>query len=155
MAATKAALAYAFALLCVIVAIASPAFAEDADLKKQMDQLGSAYMEGYKQQDAAAIAALYATGGILVNPAGAHTDIAKLYDGAFKAGLNQLETKIDQVWPLGSDAAIGMGTYRVTGKNQSGAPIEQSGLWTGTYVREGGKMKIRMLTAIPAPPPAK
>ena len=155
MAAMKAGFAYAYALLCVIVALAAAALADDADLKKQMDQLGSAYLEAYKRQDAAAIAALYATGGILVDPAGGHTDIAKLYDGGFKAGLNQLETKIDQVWPLGSDAALGMGTYKVTGKNQSGAPIELSGRWTGTYVQEGGKMKIRMLTVIPAPPPEK
>jgi ketosteroid isomerase-like protein len=154
MAAMKAGFAYACALLGVIVALSAPAFAQDADLKKQMEQLSSAYMESYKKQDAAGIIALYATGGILVNPGGAQTDLAQYYNGAFKAGFNQLEIKTDQGWPLGSDAALGMGTYRATGKNPSGAPIETAGLWTAAYVREGGKLKIRMLTAFP-PPPAK
>jgi hypothetical protein len=45
-----------------------------------------------------------------------------------------------------------MGEYRITGKNQSGAPIEIVGLWTSVDVREGGKLKIRMLSAIPKPP---
>jgi ketosteroid isomerase-like protein len=155
MAAMKAALAYACVLLCVIVALFAPAFADDADLKKQMEQISSAYTESYKKQDAAGIASLYATGGILVNPAGGRTDIAQVYEGAFKAGFNQLEGKIDQVWPLGSDTALAMGTYRITSKHQSGAPIEQAGLWTATFVREGGKLKIMMLTTIPPPPPAK
>jgi ketosteroid isomerase-like protein len=56
---------------------------------------------------------------------------------------------------LGSDAALAVGKFRVTGKDQSGAAIEVAGLWTATYVREGGKLKIRMLTAIPQPTPAK
>jgi hypothetical protein len=48
-----------------------------------------------------------------------------------------------------------MGKFRYTGKNQSGAPIENAGRWSATYVREGGKLKIRMLSAMPLPPPAK
>ena len=62
---------------------------------------------------------------------------------------------LDQVWPLGSGTAIGMGNSRLTGKNQSGAPIEAAGLWTATYIVEGGKWKIRMLTAFPQPPPPR
>jgi hypothetical protein len=49
-----------------------------------------------------------------------------------------------------------MGKFRITGKNQSGASIEIAGLWTATYVREGGKWKVRMLAGIlKQPPPAK
>ena len=83
---------------------------------------------------------------------GTHTDVVQFYKGAFKAGFNRLETTVDQVWPVGSDTAIGMGKFRITGKNQSGAPIEGAGVWTATYVREGGKLKIRMLTGVPQPP---
>jgi hypothetical protein len=71
--------AHACASLCVIVALAAPAFTDDADLKKQVEQLGSIYMETFNKQDATGMAALYATGGILVNPAGPHTDLVKLY----------------------------------------------------------------------------
>jgi ketosteroid isomerase-like protein len=142
-------------LLGVIVALSMPAFAEDVDLKKQVEQITSAYMESYNKQDAAGIVAQYVPGAIMVTPAGARTDIAQYYDAAFKAGPNQLEIKTDQVWPLGPDAALGMGKFQVTGKDQSGAPAQLAGgLWTATYVREGGKLKIRMLTAFP-PPPAK
>jgi len=41
MAAMKAAIAYAFALLGVMVVIAPSAFADDADLKKKVDQIAS------------------------------------------------------------------------------------------------------------------
>jgi ketosteroid isomerase-like protein len=146
------------ALLCfaTIVPFSSPAFADDTDFKKQLEQMNSAYMESFNKQDVAGVAALYATGGIFVNPAGAQTDIAKLYEGTFKAGLNHAETTVDQIWTLGSDTALGMGRYRLTGKNQSGAPIEFAGLWTATFVREGGKWKVRMVSDIPqSPPPAK
>ena len=142
-------------LSVITVSLFTPALADDADLKKQVEQINSAYMESYRKQDAAGIVAQYATDGIMVNPAGARTDIAQYFDAAFKGGLNQLEVKTDQVWPLGSDAALGMGKFQVTGKDQSGAPIQLTGgLWTATYVREGGKLKIRMLTLVP-PPPAK
>jgi ketosteroid isomerase-like protein len=156
MAAMKAGFAYACALLCVIVALSAPAFADDADLKKQVvEQNAAPYMESFNKQDVAGLVALYATGAIIVNPAGPHTDIAKFSEGAFKAGLNHIETTLDQVWPSGADTTLGMGKFRATGKNQSGAPIEVSGHWTATHVREGGKWKIRMSSIIPQPPPAK
>lgn len=153
MATMKAGFAYAFALLSVTIALAASAFAQNADLQKQMEQTISAYIDSYKKQDAAGIVALYSTGGILVTPTGAQTDLAQYYNGAFKMGLNQLEIKLDKAWPLGSDTALGMGSYRATGRNTSGAPIEVAGLWTAAYVQEGGRLKIRMLTAFPPPPP--
>ena len=60
MAATKAALAYAFALLGVLVVIAPSAFDDDADLKKQANQIASLCVEISNKQDAAGVAALFA-----------------------------------------------------------------------------------------------
>ncbi len=54
-------------LSILIVALSTPALAADADLKQQVEQIGSAY--------AAGIAALYANGGVLVNAAGPQADI--------------------------------------------------------------------------------
>jgi ketosteroid isomerase-like protein len=143
-------------LSILIVTLSAPAIAAEADLKQEVEKLGSAYAESFNKQDAAGIAALYASGGILVNQAGTQSDIAKYYDGTFKAGFNHEEVTVDQVWPLGSDTVLATGQYRITGKNQSGAPIEIAGIWTATDVRDGGKWKIRMLSAIPKPPqPAK
>jgi ketosteroid isomerase-like protein len=146
----------ASALLCFAMSVpfSTPAFADDADLKRQVAQINSAYMESFNKQDVAGLAALYATGAIIVGPAGARTDITQYFEGIFKAGINHAWTAVDQIWPLGSDTALGLGKYRVTGTSQSGAPIENAGLWTATYVREGGKWKVRMLTGVPQPPPA-
>ena len=62
---------------------------------------------------------------------------------------------MDQVWPLANDMALALGEYHITGKNQAGAPIEIIGRWTAVYVPEGGKLKIRMLSAFPKAPPPK
>lgn len=42
--------------------------------------------ESHNKQDSAGLAAYFASGRVLVNPTGVHADIAKLYEGAFKAG---------------------------------------------------------------------
>ena len=81
MAATKAALAYAFALLGVMVVIAPSAFADDADLKKQVHQIASLCVEIFNKQDAAGVAALFATSAIVVNPSGPQTDVVKFAEG--------------------------------------------------------------------------
>jgi ketosteroid isomerase-like protein len=143
-------------VLCfLIAAFSAPALAADADLKQEVQNISGAYVENFNKQNSAGIAALYATGGVQVNAAGPTTDVAQRYEGIFKAGFNHEEQKVDQVWPLGADMALGLGEVHLTGKNQSGAPIDFAGRWTAVYVREGGTMKIRMLTALPKAPPPK
>jgi hypothetical protein len=142
-------------VLCFFMAAYSvPAIAADANqnLKQEVEKIAAAYAESFNKQDGAGIAAQFGTGGMHVNPAGPRTDIAKFYEGAFKAGFDHEEITVDQTWPLGTDAALAIGGYRIIGKNQSGAPIETGGIWTATYVTEGGKLKIRMLSAMPKPP---
>lgn len=140
------------ALIGVIAALSASAFADDADLKKQLEQRNAVLMASFNSMDVAGLAAMYATGAIIVGPAGARTDIAQYFEGNFKAGLSRAEATVDQAWPLGSDTALAMGKYRVTGKSRDGAPIDVAGLWTATYVREGGKWKIRMSSIIPQEP---
>jgi uncharacterized protein (TIGR02246 family) len=140
----------AFVLAIVIVSLSAPAFADDAALKKQVDQLNSAYMESFNKQDAAGVAAFFANGAIIVAPSwGARTDIEQYFKDMFKMGFNRGESTVDQISPLGADTALGTGTYRITSP-------EIAGLWTATYVREDGKWKLRMLSVIPQElPPAK
>ena len=140
----------------LLVAFSAPAAAGDADqtLKQEVEKIGSAYAESFNRQNGAGIAALYASGGMHVTAAGPRTDIAQFYEGAFKAGFNHEDITLNQVWPLGTDTALATGEYRISGKNQSGTPIEIAGLWTAVDVREGGTWKIRMLSAMPKPPPA-
>jgi uncharacterized protein (TIGR02246 family) len=133
----------------------SAAVAADTTVKQEVEKIASAYVDGFNKHDAAAIAALYAKGGMFVNPAGPHPDIEKFVEGAFKAGFDHQEVTVSEVWPLGPDTAISMGEFRIAGKNQSGAPIEEAGLWTATDIREDGHWKIRMLTGMPKAPPPK
>jgi ketosteroid isomerase-like protein len=144
-----------YALCFLIVVFSAPALAADADLKQEVQKIGATYAENFNKQDAAGIAALYAKGGMQVNPVGPTTDIAKRYEGVFKAGFNHLDVAVDQVSPLGADMALGVGEYHITGKNQTGQPLDVTGRWTAVYVVEGGTRKIRMLTALDKAPPPK
>ena len=107
-------------VLCFLMAVFSTSiFAADADLKQEVQKVASAYADSFNRQHAAGIAARYAAGGVLVNPTGPHADIAEFYKGLFKAGFDHDEGTIDQVWPMGSDGALALGEYRLTGKDQS------------------------------------
>lgn len=100
------------------------AIAAEGDPKQKAEAVASEYAASFNKQDGAGIAALFAMGGIHVNLAGPRSDIAEFYQGAFKAGFDHEEITVDQAWPLGSDMALAIGNYRLSGKNQSGAPIE-------------------------------
>src|SRR5712664_1473561 len=97
-------------LSIMIVALSAPAFADDAALKKQVEQLHSAYIESFNKQDAPGVAAFFASGAIIVTPStGARTDIEQVYNDMFKAGINHGEGTVDQISPLGADTALGPG----------------------------------------------
>jgi ketosteroid isomerase-like protein len=148
-------MSYAFVLIATL-AIPATAVAADENMKQVVEKLAAAYADNISKQNPAGIAALYANGGMLVVNTGKITDITKYYEGAFKAGINHDDITVDVVQSLGTDAIVATGEYHVTGKNESGAPIDVTGFWTGVDVREGGTWKIRMLTAVPkAPPPNK
>jgi uncharacterized protein (TIGR02246 family) len=144
-------------LVATSISFLSPGLAPAADttIKQEIEKIASAYVESFNKQDAAGIAALFAKGGVLVNATGPHTDIEQSVQGVFKAGLDHHEITVNEVWPLGPDTAISMGESRITGKNQSGAPIENVVLWTAVDVREDGHWKIRLLTALPKALPPK
>lgn len=133
--------------------IVSPAFAND--IKEQAPKLRTDYIDAYNRQDVAALTAFYASDALMVNPAGTHPIDAKLIEGWFKDGPRRTDTTFDQALPVGADAALGIGTVHVAGKTLKGQPVDFKGRWTATYVRDGGKWKIRLLTVVPMPPPAK
>ena len=57
-------------------ALSVVAFAADGDPKHKIESLSSEYAASFNKQDGAGIAALFAAGGIHVNPAGPRSDIA-------------------------------------------------------------------------------
>jgi len=121
-------MSYAFVLIAAFV---TPA-AADENLKQLVEKLASAYADNFNKQNPTGIAALYANGGVLVRATGPHADIAKYYEGAFKAGLDHEEITVDQAQPLGADALISTGEYHITGKSSSGAPIDIKGILDGS-----------------------
>lgn len=144
----------AYVLCFLMTALSAPVAA--ADIRQEVDKISAVYAERFNKQDAAGIAALFAKGGMFVNATGPHTDVAQTLQGTFKAGLNHIKIAVDQASPIGPDAGIGLGEVLISGKNQSGAPIEVAFRWTAVYVLEDGNWKIRMLTTFPkAPPPPK
>ncbi len=52
-----------------------PGVAVDANLKQELEKISSAYAESFNRQDGVGIAALFASGGLHVNPDGPRTDI--------------------------------------------------------------------------------
>jgi len=121
----------------------------DESLRQELEQISIAYAGSFNKRDAAGIAALFAKGGVHINPAGARKDIEQFYQPIFEAGvIDHHEASLDEFWSLGSAVGAAIGQHRMTGKNQSGAQIERLGRWTATYVREDEKWKIQMLTAL-------
>src|SRR6516225_1490686 len=91
-----------------------------SDIKQEaVEKISSANSESFNRQDAAGIAALYADGGVHINPAGPRTDIEQFYQGVFKAGFDHQEISVDEAWPLGADAALAIGQYRISGRGPS------------------------------------
>jgi ketosteroid isomerase-like protein len=144
-----------YVLCLLLTGFSVSAASAEADLKQEVQKIAATYSENFDKQNAAGIAALYASGGQQVNPAGPTTEVAKRYEGVFKAGFNHLDITVNEVSPLGADMALGLGEYHLTGKDQSGQPLDATGRWTAVYVVEGGARKIRMLTALPKAPPPK
>src|SRR4051812_47170765 len=102
----------------MLFGMASAARADDADLKKQVDQMTVAYAENFNKKDTAGLVALWAPDSIWVNALAGPSKLAPAtYENMFKAGLEHLETAVTQVVALGPDSAIGTGTYHFTGKN--------------------------------------
>ncbi|WP_420967199.1 YybH family protein [Bradyrhizobium sp. B120] len=145
----------ALCLFIALLAMPATATAGDESLKQQFEKVAAVYADSFNKQNGAGIAALYAPGGMVVNATGSHTDIAQTYEGIFKAGFNHNEITVDEALPLGTDTAIATGEYHITGKKQSGEPLDVTGRWTAAYVGQGGNWKIRMLSAFPKAPPAK
>ena len=146
-------LSYAF--FFILASLVLPAVAADDQSNQEVVKIAVAFTENFDKQNSAGIAALFTKDGVFVSPTGAHTDVAQFYAEAFKAGIERIEVTVKQAAPVGVDAIIGMGEYQTGGRAASGAVIGETGLWTATYVREGGVWKIRMLTGLPKALPPK
>ena len=144
---------FVWAISAVVVPAAS-AVAQQPEVhtRQQIEQMVATFTERYKKQDAAGIATMFTKDAVRVSsaaPAVGPQAIEEIFKTQFKAGYNHIDLTVDQVSPLGNDAAITIGEYHATGQGQSG-PLNVEGRWTEVEVREGGGWKIRLLTVVPA-----
>jgi len=139
-------------ILSVLLAlIVSPAFAND--IKEQAPKMRADYIDAFNKQDVATLTTFYAADAVLINMMGVHSIDAKFLEAFFKDGPRKIDTTFDQALPLGSDTALGIGTFQINGQTLKGEPVDLKGRWTATYVRDGGKWKLRMQTVTPLPAP--
>jgi uncharacterized protein (TIGR02246 family) len=118
--------------------------------------------EAYNNNDAAAVAALYADDAVEVTnrgPVYGRQAIDKYFEGVFqKVHISNYVSKADPVRGIRKGMADNemwanaewSGTIQVKGAN----PVEQKGYWSSIKVLEGDTWKIKMGTFNVAPPPA-
>jgi ketosteroid isomerase-like protein len=134
-----------------VLATATAVRAEEKNFKAEAEKIGAAYTECIAKQDAACIASLYSKDGVQINPVGkVVTDIKAAYEENFKNGEQKIAPKVNYGEELDRDMAIAAGDVDITFNVE---PKERALFWSATYVKEGGRWKIRMLTAAVKPPP--
>ena len=145
------------AILTVFPAASSFAQQSPLDMRKQVEQMTATFSERYNKQDAAGLATMFVKDAVRVSSTdGAASTgpqaIAESFKTQFKLGFNHIDLIVDQVSPLGTDAAVTIGRYQTTGRGQGGL-LRVEGHWTQVEVREAGAWKIRLLTVAPKTEP--
>ena len=152
-------LCWVFAVATIACVLPASAQQVDQNLRQQIERLSTKYVELYNNRDAAGLAALFTKDGLFVSPANPRAPAVKsaqvleqYYEASLKLGLHHDGSSVDDVSPLGSDAAIVTGEYHYSGQGPNG-PIKLDGTYTAVSVRDGATWKFRLLTALPSPPP--
>ena len=145
------------AILVILPAGSPSAQQSHLDTRYQIEQMAATFAEHYNKQDAAALASMFTKDALRVSSDGTAVSagpqaIEESFNTQFKAGLAHIELVVDQVSPLGADAAVTIGKYQLTGQGRSG-PLKMDGHWSEVEVREGGVWKIRLLTVTPKTAP--
>jgi uncharacterized protein (TIGR02246 family) len=131
----------------------------DQNTRQQIEQISATYHDAWNNHNAAEISDLYTNDGVVVTDrtAGAKKGrkaIEAYYVNVFNRMSHQDSATVDEIFPLGNNAVITVGRYHISGQGQGGA-IKSEGYYTTVDVLEGGKWRIRMLTAVSNPPPAQ
>jgi uncharacterized protein (TIGR02246 family) len=140
-------------ILAIVPSASASAQQSHLDTRRQIEQLAATFSERYNKQDAGAIASMFTkdavrvTSGVSAASVGPQA-IEETFKTLFKSGFRHIDLVIGHVSPLGTDAAITVGAYQITGQGQAG-PLKVDGRWTEVEVREGGVWKIRLSTVAP------
>src|SRR5215469_7325363 len=129
----------------------------DQNTWQRIERIAAACVENWNKHDAAGNVALYAKDGVQATATGVKgglQEVEQAYQRAMKTFLQHNGPTIEQISPLGNDADIRIGQCHLSGEGPNG-PTKLDGRYTAVDVREGGTWKIRLLTAVPIPPPAQ
>ena len=133
----------------------------DPKIVEKLDAIGKKYEEAVTNNDAAAVAALFAEDGVFVTDTGplyGRNAIEKWYADVFKAW--QPKNHIGKTDPnsprfIGTtDNVASNGEWSETGQGETGDPIHIKGYWSAIDTREGNDWKILMLTGNTTPAPS-
>jgi uncharacterized protein (TIGR02246 family) len=85
--------------------------------------LAATFRERYNKQDADAIASMFTKDAVRVTSGVSSASVGpqaieETFKTQFKSGFRHIDLVIDQVSPLGTDAAITVGAYQITGQGQ-------------------------------------
>ena len=133
----------------------------DPKIVEKLDAIGKKYEEAVTNNDAAAVAALFAEDGVFVTDTGplyGRNAIEKWYADVFKAWHPKNHIgKTDPNSPrfIGTtDNVASNGEWNETGQGETGEPIHIKGYWSAIDTREGNDLKILMLTGNTTPAPS-
>ena len=154
------------ALAGLAINFALPAFAQQKEPtpneqdRQWLDTLVKKFDEVWNNNDAVALAALYAEDAVIVTDTGpiyGRNAIAKHFADLFKqVHFSNHIAKADQYSPhmIGTDKAWSNGQWSTTIQVQNGSPIQLKGYWSDVNVREGNTWKDQLETFNISPAPA-
>lgn len=133
---------------------ATGAYAGDDDITSAATKLARSYDENYNRQDAAAMAALYATDGVLVSPGGplirGRAALQAYYKNRFASGARDHESKVAEAHAMG-EGGYGLGTFSVNTPQSDGNAKRLTG--NIAYIYKHGPDGWRLQAVVPSVPP--
>ena len=126
------------------------------ELMQAAETLGKGYDSNYNAKNAAGMAALYASDGVLVTPGPVISGADKLktyYQSRFDAGAGDHVTKIAEVHVQG-DGGFGIGQFSATVPTPDGGRREIKGNLATIYQHGADGWHLRLVIASVPPPPA-
>ena len=127
-----------------VALISSSGIAAADSLRDQIQRLEATWLDAYQRGDGKAAAALVSNDVVVINSAGKTSGGGDAYASGVEryARIAKLSVQVDDVQPLGDNAAMATGNYVANIKTGGSEWLDQ-GYWLRLYVRDGDGWKIR------------
>ena len=153
---------YTPSLLALLVgAIAAPALAADvteSELMQAATELGRQYDANYNDKNAAAMAALYSSDGVLLSPSGSivrgREALTTYYAQRFASGARGHAIKVVEVHVQGN-GGYGVAQFSVMAPGANGSLHEVDGRIVAVYQRDPDGWRMRLVEANATEPAEK